>query len=89
MPHLNLGELHEGSEHPETIVLELTDEEIVKFRVGQKIEITIRGSVGLLSVPPQGSSEEEPAELGVRITDRKIKSFNEFAELAEDEDEED
>lgn len=84
---LHLGELREGSDRPEVVVLDLSDEEIKKFRVGQKIVITIKGSVGMLQVPPGGSSNEFPAEMGVRMTDKKIVGSNEFAELAEDDDE--
>ena len=83
---VHLSELREGSDHPEVVVLDLTDEEIKKFKVGQKITITIKGSVGMLRVPPEGSSEEFPAEMGVRMTSKKIVGSNEFAELAEDED---
>ena len=83
---LHLSELHEGSDAPETIVLDLTDEEVQAFKIGQKIVVTIKGSVGMLNVPPQGSSEDSPAEMGIRITDRGIKGLNEFAELAEDEE---
>ena len=86
---LHIGELHEGSDHVKTIVLDLSDEEVQKFKIGQKIVVTVKGSVGMLNVPPQGSSEDSPAEMGIRITDREIKGLNAFAELAEDEDEED
>jgi len=86
---LHLHELSEGSHAPVTVTLDLSDEEIKKFKIGQKIEVTIRGSVGMLQVPPQGSSDEDPAIMGIRMTGQKIKRFNEFAELAEDEDEED
>lgn len=85
---LHLSELHEGSDHPETIVLDLSDEEIKRFKVGQKVTITIKGSVGMLQVPPQGSSKEFPAEMGVRMVDKKIVGSNVFAELAEDDEEE-
>lgn len=86
---LHISELHEGSDHPETILLDLTDEEVKKFKIGQKIVVTIKGSVGMLSVPPQGSSKDMPADMGIRITDRSIKGLNVFAELAENGDEED
>ena len=86
---LHLSELLAGSDTPETIVLDLTDDEVKTFKVGQKVVVTIKGSVGMLSVPPQGSSKEVPADMGIRITDRSIKGLNEFAELAEDADEED
>jgi len=84
---LRLSELHEGSDTPETIVLDLTDKEVQAFKIGQKVVVTIKGSVGMLNVPPQGSSEGAPAEMGIRITDQSIKGLSVFAELAEDGDE--
>ena len=86
---LHLSELAAGSDVPETIVLDLTDDEVKTFKVGQKVVVTIKGSVGMLSVPPQGSSKEIPADMGIRITDRSIKGLNVFAELSEDAEEED
>lgn len=86
---LHLSELHEGSDAPETIVLDLSDKEVQAFKIGQKIVVTIKGSVGMLNVPPQGSSADSPAEMGIRITDQSIKGLSAFAELAEDEDEAD
>lgn len=83
---LHLGELHEGSDRPETVVLDLTDKEIKKFNVGEKVTVTIEGSVGMLEIPPQGSSKEFPAIMGVRMTSKKIAGSNEFAKLAEDDD---
>ena len=49
---LHITELVEGSDTPETVVLDLTDDEVKKFKIGQKVTITIKGSVGMLSVPP-------------------------------------
>ena len=86
---IQLHELAEGSDTPETIILDMSDESIKKLRVGQKVEIVIKGSVGMLRVPPEGSSEEFPSEMGIRMTSKTIKGFNEFAELAEDAEEED
>jgi hypothetical protein len=85
---LHITELTEGSDTPETIVLDLTDAEVKKFKVGQKITVTIKGSVGMLSVPPQGSSKDFPAEMGIRMTDKTIRGSNVFAELSEDHEEE-
>lgn len=85
---LHITELVEGSDTPETIVLDLTDEDVKKFKIGQKVVVTIKGSVGMLSVPPQGSSEEFPSEMGIRMTSKTIVGSNVFAELAEDDDEE-
>ena len=84
---IHLHELGEGSDVPETVTLDMSDEEIGKLRIGQKIEIIIKGSVGMLQVPPQGSSVEDPALMGIRMTSKTVKRSNEFAELAEDEDE--
>lgn len=84
---VHLHELSEGSDSPEIVTLDMSDEEIGKLRIGQKVEIVIKGSVGLLQVPPQGSSADDPALMGVRMTSKTIKGFNEFAELAEDAEE--
>ena len=86
---LHLHELSENSDVPETITLDMTDEEIGKLRIGQKIEIVIKGSVGMLQVPPQGSSADDPALMGIRMTSKTINRSNEFAELAEENDDED
>ncbi len=86
---LHISELAEGSDHTETIVMDLSDEEVKKFKIGQLITVTIKGSVGMLSVPPQGSSKEFPSEMGIRITSKGIVGSNVFAELSEDDDEED
>lgn len=85
---IHLQELTDGSDAPETITLDLSDEEVKKFRVGQKVKITIKGSVGMLQVPPNGSSVDDPALMGIRMTSKDIQGFNEFAELAEDAEEE-
>lgn len=84
---IHLHELSEGSDIPETITLDLSDEEIKKLRLGQKVTVTIKGSIGMLEVPPNGSSRDAPARIGIRMTSKDIQGFNEFAELSEDEDE--
>lgn len=86
---IHLHELTDGSDSPETITLDLSDEEIKKLRIGQKVKITIKGSVGMLQVPPNGSSSDDPALMGIRMTSKDIQGFNAFAELAEDAEEED
>lgn len=83
---LHLGELHEDSDKPEAMVFDITDDEVKRFKVGQMVTITIKGSVGLLQVPPDGSSKEFPAEMGVRMVEKKIVGSNVFADLAEDSD---
>lgn len=86
---IRLREMIDGSSAPETVTLDMSDEDIKKLRIGQKIKITIKGSVGMLQVPSTGSSVEDPAVMGIRMTSKTIQGFNEFAELSEDAEEED
>lgn len=86
---IHLHELSDGSDAPETITLDMSDEAIKKLKIGQKVQITIKGSVGMLQVPPNGSSVDDPALMGIRMTSKDIKGFNEFAELSEDTEDED
>ena len=87
MPKISLGEMADDSDKVETIMLDLSDEEVKNFKIGEKVVVTIEGSVGMLSVPPGGSSDDMPGDMGIRISSRKIKGINEFAELSEADDE--
>lgn len=80
-----LMELSKGSHEASPIVLDVSDKEIKKFKIGEKVTVIIKGSVGMLSVPPKGSSEHFPAEIGIRMTSKKIEGSNVFTELAEDD----
>lgn len=87
MPHMPISELDDKGNLKEAITVEITEEEIKELRIGQKIEVTITGSVGMLQVPSDGSSKEEPPLLGIRVTGKKVEGLNAFAELARDDDE--
>ena len=86
MSHFRLGEIGEDSEFREAMEIDISDEEVKKLVIGQKIEVTIKGSVGMLQVPPDGSSEGNPATLGIRVDSKTVKGKNAFEELAEEED---
>ena len=78
----------EGSEHREALEIDLTDEQVGNLKVGQKIVVTIKGSVGMIGVPPEGSSKHSPAFLGIRVGSKEVKGTNMFEELAADDEEE-
>ena len=86
MPRLSLMEMGED-DLPEAMTIEISEEEVSSLNVGQKVEVTIRGSVGMLQVPP-GGTKEGPPLMGVRVSDKRVRGRNAFADLAEDEDEE-
>lgn len=71
----------------EAITVELTKKEIKQFKIGEKITITLKGSVGLLEIPPGGATDNMPPTLGIRIDSKKVEGSNMFAELSADEDE--
>lgn len=89
MPHFRLGELDEDEKFREAMEIEISDEQVGELKVGQKITVTIEGSVGMLQVPPDGSSEDNPATLGIRVDSKTVRGKNAFEELSEDTEEED
>lgn len=88
MPHMTLRELDSDDKPTEAMVLDISVEDVKALKIGQEIEVTIKGSVGMLSVPPDGVSEHAPPELGIRVASKTIQGKNVFADLAEDEDDE-
>lgn len=86
MPEIGIKELDSDGEFQETLTIDLTPEVISDFRIGQKIEVTIKGSVGMLSVPPDGASEDFPPDMGIRVESKSIKLLDEFADLIDDDE---
>ena len=73
---LHLTELDEDFNPREAMEIDISDEEVKKLTIGQKIEVVIKGSVGMLQVPPDGSSESNPATLGIRVDSKAVKGKN-------------
>lgn len=69
--------------------LDIDEETIQKLRLGEKISLSVEGSVGLLEIPPDGLREGEKPMLGVRVDSVKVEGSNEFADLAGDEEDDD
>ena len=90
MPHMTISELDDDGGLKEILTVEISESEVKELNVGQVITVTIKGSVGMLQVPPDGTTEAEPPLLGIRVESKTIKGSNVFAELsADDDDEED
>ena len=89
MPHVKVGELDSDSKFREAMEFDVTDEQVKSFTIGEKVEVIIKGSVGLLQVPPDGSSKMFPSSLGLRVTSKKIVSQNAFEKLAEEDEDDD
>ncbi len=87
MPKVKMHEVDEEGKRQEAMVLDISEADVKQLKIGQKIEVMIEGSVGMLSVPPDGVSKDMPPELGLRVSSKKVKGLNEFADLAEDEGE--
>ena len=79
-------EMPDGSNIPETITVEITNSDVKNLNVGQKVEVLVKGSVGMLQIPPEGPSKERPALVGVRVTDKEVKGLNQFAKMVEDDE---
>ena len=83
----SLMEMGTDGDDTETLTVDLTSSQIKKLRIGEKITLTVKGSVGMLQVPPEGTSEHAPPILGIRVSSKTIIGSNVFADLAEDDDE--
>ena len=77
----------------ETMLLELPGAELGDFRLGDKVQAMVKGKVIELRAPrtvefDDGEEEEIPPSLGIEVigNSKVIMAGNEFAELAEDED---
>ena len=89
MPVLGLREMGDDDKPRETMTVEISEEEVAKLKIGQAVEVNIKGSVGMLQVPPDGVSEGDPPLLGIRVSSKSVRGKNEFEDLFADEDEED
>ena len=78
-----------GVETPKTVTLDLDIELLKRLKIGQEVAISLKGVVRSLHTPPDLPDESNPASFSIRITKQSVQGLNEFAELAEDADEED
>lgn len=85
MPKLKIHEVDEDGKHQEAMVVDVSEADVKKLKVGEKVEVKISGTVGMLSVPPDGVDESSSAELGIKVKSKKVTGSNEFADLAEDD----
>lgn len=85
MHTLELAEIKDD-DFPETMTIDISEEDIKALRVGQRIEIVIKGSVGMLQIPPEGTSDGGPPMMGVRVSSKTVSKKNVFADLAEEDD---
>ena len=86
MPRVRVRELDEEGKPQEAMLVDVSEKDVKKLKIGEKVEVTIAGTVGMLSVPPDGVDEFSSAELGIKVKSKKIEGSNEFADLAEDKD---
>ena len=93
MPEITIMEMFgdEGDENAkpprEAMVIDVPEDEIKNFRIGQEITMTVRGSVGMMSVPPDGLRKDELPEMGIRVASKKIVGMNAFESLSQDVEE--
>lgn len=87
MPSVKMKEMKDSS--AETLTLDITEDMVKKLNIGEKVEIILKGSIGMLQVPPEGTTEFDGPMLGLRLTSKKIIPSNKFADLASDDDDDD
>lgn len=77
----------------ETITLDVTEQQVKQFKVGQKVTVTVKGTVGHLSVPRYDNpTPDNPPTMGIKVDSKTIngKSTQQqgIEDLATDNDEE-
>lgn len=100
MGSLEICEL-DGEEKVKTTSVDVNQNQVKDFNIGDEVEITIRGLVGMLEIPPHmfGKGEEgeeaqkERSTMGLRVASRSIRKLeNEqvrgIMDLASEEDDE-
>jgi hypothetical protein len=89
MKKMSLQEL-DADDVPETMTVDIDEDEVKRLKVGQKLELLVKGTVGMLQVPPDGVSGGNPAMMGIKVSSKKLRGLSQVDEmLNEDEDEED
>ena len=84
MPELMLREMGEDESFREAMTVEISEEQVQELKIGQRVTVTIEGSVGMLQIPPEGASESDPPLLGIRVSEKSVQGKNDFEALSED-----
>lgn len=61
--------LGDGGENNDTFDVDISD--VSKYAVGQEVEITIKGCIGMVSIPPEPGMGNP--KIGVKVTSQEIK----------------
>ena len=88
MAKMKLSEVGPDGQSTETMTIEISERQIKQLRIGQRVEVTLKGSIGMLEVPPDGVTPDDPPLLGLLISSKKVVPENAFAQLAADDGEE-
>ena len=78
-----------GGENNDTF--DVSVEDVTKYSVGQEVEITIKGCIGMVSIPPEPGFGNP--KIGVKVTSQEIRKTGtiqqeELRKLVEGEDDE-
>lgn len=92
----------DGEDNVKTTSVDIDQNQVKEFKIGDEVEITIRGLVGMLEIPPHmfGKGEEgeeaqkERSTMGLRVASRTIRKLDNeqvrgIMALASEEDDED
>lgn len=95
MPMMSIGEMpDEGKEFKETMTVDVDEKQISKFKIGDKVTMVVKGTVGMLQVPRDGEpSKSDPPMMGIKVDSKKINGMTveeaQMDDLANDDEEND
>ena len=84
MANMMIKELDEDDILSETMTVEIAPSKVKRLQIGQRIEITVKGTVGMLQVPPGGPGSGSPSMLGIRVIRKTIRGLNQIDSILDD-----
>lgn len=77
--------MHEMS-RPENVTIDVTEAQISKYKVGQKIEMVIKGTVQEIRMPSTIDSKWDKPSIRIEVNSKDVKGNNEYEKMAMDDE---
>ena len=81
---MRISSLGPDNQEKEILTVDISEEDVKQLKIGEKIELLVKGSIGMLQIPPDGTSKDNPPRMWIRVESKTVKGLNVFAKLAQD-----
>lgn len=73
MKLMDMADGEDSAPPKETMMFDVTEEEVKEFSVGDEITVVIKGKVGMVQEPQYSEpSEDNPCTMGIKVDSKKI-----------------